>query len=102
MAMKWFCDVTGKEVQLAPAYEVVSDKDGKPLMDTVRQQQADGTVNVIQSARLKYLAEKGYFVRLSVDNESLQLVVSKEGLDKLMPTLSQTRAALLAEIEKKK
>ena len=87
MALKWFCDSTGKQVSLNPAYKHVKDKDGKPLTKKMRQQGPDGAVKLVDAPVLEYTEERGYLVKLTVGDESIQRVLSKEALDKMLPLL---------------
>lgn len=89
MALKWFCDVTGKEVFMAPPFKVVTDDKGKNV--TVKTKVFNGNtgkVDLIDSPKLEYQKEKAFLVRLSVGDENIQLCLSKEGLDKIKGPLA--------------
>lgn len=83
MAIKWFCDVTGKEVFLSPPYEVEKDKEGKPVHVPLKVQDHEGNINIQHAPKLKYLKEKGYLVRLSIGDENIQRTLCAEELDKI-------------------
>lgn len=87
MAVKWFCDASGKEVFMNPKSEAIKDKDGKPVMTTLKTQDAQGRVRVTSVPKVKYLEEKAYIVRLSVGDETIQRVLSAEAIGPLKAQL---------------
>lgn len=90
MGLKWFCDVSGKEVFMAPPYDVVVDKDGKPIQVKIKTQDSAGnTVEVLQP-KLIYKQPKAYMIRLSVGDETIQKVLCEEELDKIKQKLKET------------
>lgn len=95
MALKWFCDVTGKEVFMAPPYEVAKDAEGKDIHLTSKNFNGNtGRIDRVESKKLRYLKEKAYLVRLAVGDENIQLCLSQEGLDKVRGHLTHTWAML--------
>lgn len=89
MAMRWFCDITGKEVFLAPK-ATPKMKDGKPVTKFAKNFNGNtNKVDTLEVYDVEYESEKAYLVRLSVGDENIQLCVCKEALDKIMPQASK-------------
>jgi hypothetical protein len=89
MGLKWFCDVSGKEVFMAPPYEVELNPDGTPQKVHVKIQNADGSVATIEQAKVKYKQEKAYLIRLSVGDESIQRVLCEAEMTKIKDKLKE-------------
>lgn len=80
MGVKWFCDVTGKEVFMTPKMKIVLGEDGKPVMGKTKIQDGSGKIIQKEVPEVEYLEEKAFLVRLSVGDESIQRVLSDEAL----------------------
>jgi hypothetical protein len=88
MGVKWFCDVTGKEVFMNPKTEPVKDSEGKPVMTTLKQQDSSGKIKVTNVPKVKYLQEKAFLVRLSVGDETIQRTLSAEAIGPMREELA--------------
>jgi hypothetical protein len=89
MGLKWVCDVSGKEVFMAPPYDVVLDKDGEVVKVPVKTQDAAGKTVTIMQAKVVYKQPKAYMIRLSVGDESVQKVLCEEELNKIKLKLKE-------------
>lgn len=87
MGLKWFCDVSGVEVFMAPPYDVVLDKDGKPVQVPVKAQDSSGDTVTILQPKVVYQKPKAYLVRLAVGDEVIQKVFCEEELNKIKDKL---------------
>lgn len=87
MALKWFCDATGKEVFMSPKTEPEKDKDGKAVMTSVKTQDGRGKVKKTAVPKMKYLEEKAFVIRLTVGDETIQRTLSAEGLGRFRSQL---------------
>jgi hypothetical protein len=90
MALKWFCDVTGKEIFMAPPYTVQTDKNGKPQTKKIKSMNAAGDLEVIEVPHVIYSKPKAYIIRLSVGDEVIQRVVCEDELNKIKTILKGT------------
>jgi len=86
MAVKFHCDICGKETLVNPPTENDLDSDGKPIIAEIRQQNSfTGKIEKIKYIKQKDLYPRAIIVKLSVGRESIQKDFCEECVKKVLP-----------------
>jgi len=83
MGLKWFCDLTGKEIFMNPPTEP------KPTENIIQYKTMgpNGKLQVHSMLKPKYVKEKAYLLRLAAGFSEIQLSLSEEGMEQLKPEI---------------
>ena len=93
------CDVCGKETRIAPKFEKVFDKDGKPKLTTIKSMNfATGEVVEQTVQETRDLEDRCYIVKLNAGPQVIQKDFCEEHYKEMLPHINQLWKAL-EEIE---
>ena len=74
---------------MAPSYDVVLDKDGKPVQVPIKTQDSAGHQTVIMQPKIIYHKPKAYIIKLTVGDESIQKVLCEDEVAKIRQKLKE-------------